>query len=128
MKKAYIPAFFIHGKDDDFIIPQHSKDLHAAYGGQDKRLKIVEGYVWNDLGITILTVLRKCMKKWRLSSTTDCMCHSWSRKTKPLSRSRRRPENNQNRRKNKKKNRRKKSQRWKKWLSTSEHLMSRSNW
>ena len=24
VKKAYIPAFFIHGKDDDFIIPKHS--------------------------------------------------------------------------------------------------------
>lgn len=41
VKKAFIPAFFIHGKDDDFIIPQHSKDLHGAYGGQDKRIKIV---------------------------------------------------------------------------------------
>ena len=41
VKQAYIPAFFIHGKDDDFIIPQHSVDLHKAYGGTDKRIKIV---------------------------------------------------------------------------------------
>ena len=24
VKQAYIPAFFIHGKDDDFIVPKHS--------------------------------------------------------------------------------------------------------
>lgn len=41
VKQAYIPAFFIHGKDDDFIIPQHSQDLFKAYGGIDKRIKIV---------------------------------------------------------------------------------------
>jgi fermentation-respiration switch protein FrsA (DUF1100 family) len=44
VKKAFIPAFFIHGKDDDFIVPKHSQDLYAAYSGgenADKRIKII---------------------------------------------------------------------------------------
>ena len=43
MKQAYIPAFFIHGEDDDFIVPKHSQQLYYAYGGYDKKIKIVKG-------------------------------------------------------------------------------------
>lgn len=42
VKNAYIPAFFIHGKDDIFIVPKHSEELHAAYSGE-KKIKIIEG-------------------------------------------------------------------------------------
>jgi predicted alpha/beta hydrolase len=33
VKKAYIPAFFIAAKDDDFIAPKHTEKLHKAYAG-----------------------------------------------------------------------------------------------
>jgi len=39
---TFIPAFFLHGVDDDFINPQHSQKLHEAYTG-DKELEIVAG-------------------------------------------------------------------------------------
>lgn len=42
VKKAYIPAFFIAAKDDDFIAPKHSEKLYKAYAGE-KIMKIVEG-------------------------------------------------------------------------------------
>ncbi|KAJ1447281.1 Alpha/Beta hydrolase protein [Pelagophyceae sp. CCMP2097] len=32
------PALFVHGADDDFIQPQHSEDILAAYGGATKLL------------------------------------------------------------------------------------------
>lgn len=44
VKKAYIPAFFIAAKDDDFIAPKHTEKLHKAYAGE-KMMKIVEGYL-----------------------------------------------------------------------------------
>lgn len=40
--KAFIPALFIAGKDDQFISPEHTKALHKAYAG-DKNLILVEG-------------------------------------------------------------------------------------
>jgi len=46
VKQAYIPAFFIHGIDDIFIVPKHSEDLFAAYSGKsgaDKKIKLVPG-------------------------------------------------------------------------------------
>jgi fermentation-respiration switch protein FrsA (DUF1100 family) len=42
VKNAFIPAFFIHGKEDDFILAKHTEDLHAAYSGE-KRIKVVPG-------------------------------------------------------------------------------------
>ena len=33
--KTFIPAFFIHAKDDDFILPHHSKDLSKKYAGDN---------------------------------------------------------------------------------------------
>ena len=42
VKNAYIPALFIAAKDDDFIVPEHSKRLHEAYSGE-KNLIITEG-------------------------------------------------------------------------------------
>jgi len=40
--KAKVPALFCHAKDDNFILPHHSKQLHDAYGGK-KNLVMVEG-------------------------------------------------------------------------------------
>jgi len=42
VQNAFIPAFFIHAKDDKFILPHHSKKLFDNYAG-DKQYKIVEG-------------------------------------------------------------------------------------
>merc|ERR1719329_1902873 len=42
-KKASIPALFVHGREDDFIPPSHSKGLFDAYAGDDKRLMMVDG-------------------------------------------------------------------------------------
>jgi fermentation-respiration switch protein FrsA (DUF1100 family) len=33
VKNAFIPAFFIHGKQDDFVLPSHSEELYKAYSG-----------------------------------------------------------------------------------------------
>jgi PhoPQ-activated pathogenicity-related protein len=40
VKKAFIPAFFIVGNEDDFVIPEHTKKLYDAYAGE-KKLKII---------------------------------------------------------------------------------------
>lgn len=42
VKEAFIPAFFVHGKDDDFVKPHHTQKLHDEYSG-DKNFKMVEG-------------------------------------------------------------------------------------
>lgn len=42
VKKAFIPAFFIAGKNDNFIKPHHSQQLHDSYSG-DKNIVLVEG-------------------------------------------------------------------------------------
>ncbi len=36
------PALFVHGEQDDFVQPMHSKALHEKYGG-DKSIHLVEG-------------------------------------------------------------------------------------
>ena len=42
-KKCYVPAFFCHGKDDNFVFPHHCKDLYADYKGFNKELNLVKG-------------------------------------------------------------------------------------
>lgn len=42
VKSAFIPAFFVTGKEDTFILPHHTQDLYKNYSG-DKNLVIVEG-------------------------------------------------------------------------------------
>lgn len=37
VKKAFIPAFFVAGRDDQFINAQHTMKLHEAYAG-DKNI------------------------------------------------------------------------------------------
>eukprot|EP00931_Biecheleriopsis_adriatica_P029499 TRINITY_DN17507_c0_g2_i1.p1 TRINITY_DN17507_c0_g2~~TRINITY_DN17507_c0_g2_i1.p1 ORF type:complete len:596 (+),score=96.03 TRINITY_DN17507_c0_g2_i1:98-1885(+) len=39
---TFIPALFLHGRDDDFIAPHHSQKLFEAYTGE-KELEIVDG-------------------------------------------------------------------------------------
>ena len=46
--KAFIPAFFIAAKGDDFIKPHHTEKLHKAYAGE-KKLMIVEGWLATNL-------------------------------------------------------------------------------
>ena len=41
-KKCYVPAFFCHGKDDNFVKVHHCKDLYSIYPGE-KELVIVDG-------------------------------------------------------------------------------------
>lgn len=40
--RCFIPALFVAGEGDDFIKPDHSRNIHAKYAG-DKNLVIVEG-------------------------------------------------------------------------------------
>eukprot|EP00941_MAST-03F_sp_MAST-3F-sp1_P004938 g4938.t1 len=40
--KAFIPAMFCHGEDDDFILPHHSQKMYDAYSG-DKNIVMVSG-------------------------------------------------------------------------------------
>ncbi len=42
VKKIKIPALFVHGKDDEFILPEHSTRLVKEYGGP-VRVMYVEG-------------------------------------------------------------------------------------
>lgn len=42
VKQAFIPAFFVAGKQDNFIKPEHTQALHKDYAG-DKNLCLVEG-------------------------------------------------------------------------------------
>jgi len=42
VKEAFIPAFFVHGQDDDFVKPHHTQKLYEQYSG-DKNFKMVEG-------------------------------------------------------------------------------------
>lgn len=39
-----IPAFFIVGIEDEIIPYEHTSDLFEAYGGDDKIIKMVNGY------------------------------------------------------------------------------------
>jgi pimeloyl-ACP methyl ester carboxylesterase len=41
-KTCYMPAFFGHGQDDDFIAPSHTQRVHDAYAG-DKQLHFFPG-------------------------------------------------------------------------------------
>lgn len=43
VKSAFIPAFFIAGKQDTFISPEHAVKLHKAYATDDKKIILVEG-------------------------------------------------------------------------------------
>jgi len=40
--KSYVPALFIHGSDDTFILPKHSQALYNNYAG-DKEYHMVDG-------------------------------------------------------------------------------------
>lgn len=42
VSKAFVPALFVHGKQDDFILPSHSEALHKAYAGE-ANITLVEG-------------------------------------------------------------------------------------
>jgi hypothetical protein len=50
----YCPAFFIVAIDDEIVPTDHTKDLFAAYGGDDKTLKMVKGYFWSYLASTTI--------------------------------------------------------------------------
>ena len=43
IKNCKIPAFFIHGSNDEFVKPHHCQDLYKLYGGKDKILTFVKG-------------------------------------------------------------------------------------
>jgi len=42
VSNVFIPALFVHGKDDKFILPSHCEDLKKNYGG-DNNCILVEG-------------------------------------------------------------------------------------
>ena len=63
--KAFIPALFVHGKQDDFILPSHSEELHKKYAGE-ANIMLVEGdhnsrrprYARDSAAIFLKTALR----------------------------------------------------------------------
>lgn len=65
VKKSYIPAFFVAGKNDNFIKPHHSQQLHDLYSG-DKNIVLVEGdhnddrpeFLMNSIGIFFYNCLQ----------------------------------------------------------------------
>ena len=40
--QAFVPALFVHGKSDDFILPSHTEKLHQKYAGEAEMM-MVEG-------------------------------------------------------------------------------------
>eukprot|EP00656_Telonema_subtile_P007390 TRINITY_DN13473_c0_g1_i4.p1 TRINITY_DN13473_c0_g1~~TRINITY_DN13473_c0_g1_i4.p1 ORF type:complete len:371 (-),score=76.31 TRINITY_DN13473_c0_g1_i4:503-1615(-) len=40
--RCFIPAVFVHGKEDNFILPHHSEEMHEHYAG-DKQIILVDG-------------------------------------------------------------------------------------
>jgi len=40
---CFTPILFIHGENDSFIKPEHSRKLHEAYCGEEKQIMIVPG-------------------------------------------------------------------------------------
>ena len=42
-KECDCPAFFLHGSEDNFIVPEHSEKNFAAYGGTNKVIKKCAG-------------------------------------------------------------------------------------
>ncbi len=40
---SFVPALFVHGRDDAFILPRHSELLFAKYGSEDKNRILVDG-------------------------------------------------------------------------------------
>ena len=43
VKNCKVPAFFCHGRDDNFVFPHHCKDLYKDYKGDYKYLNLVRG-------------------------------------------------------------------------------------
>eukprot|EP00008_Paramoeba_atlantica_P013909 CAMPEP_0201475458 /NCGR_PEP_ID=MMETSP0151_2-20130828/886_1 /ASSEMBLY_ACC=CAM_ASM_000257 /TAXON_ID=200890 /ORGANISM="Paramoeba atlantica, Strain 621/1 / CCAP 1560/9" /LENGTH=366 /DNA_ID=CAMNT_0047855559 /DNA_START=192 /DNA_END=1292 /DNA_ORIENTATION=- len=37
---CFIPALFVHGKDDNFILPHHSNDIQKKYGGESNLIQV----------------------------------------------------------------------------------------
>ena len=35
-KDCEVPVYFLHGADDNFVVPEHSQKNHAAYKGTNK--------------------------------------------------------------------------------------------
>lgn len=65
VKEAFIPAFFVHGKNDDFIKPHHTQKLHDEYSG-DKNLVMCDGdhnstrpsFLFTSIGIFFFNTLQ----------------------------------------------------------------------
>jgi len=63
--RCFVPALFVHGKDDAFIKSHHSADLHERYAG-DKNLVVVDGdhntarprFLFDSAGIFLQTCLQ----------------------------------------------------------------------
>ena len=43
VKNCSVPAFFCHGRDDNFVFPHHCKDLYKDYKGYYKYINLVKG-------------------------------------------------------------------------------------
>ena len=43
LEQCEVPVFFLHGKDDTFITPEHSQKNLAKYAGPKKQLELCAG-------------------------------------------------------------------------------------
>ncbi len=41
VNKTFVPAYFIAGSDDTFILPHHAEELWKAYAGVDKIYEVI---------------------------------------------------------------------------------------
>jgi len=64
-EQCFVPALFVHGRDDVFIKRHHSEDIHEKYAG-DKNIIVVEGdhnsprprFMFDSAGIFLQTCLQ----------------------------------------------------------------------
>ena len=64
-EQCFVPALFVHGRDDVFIKRHHSQDIHERYAG-DKNIIVVEGdhnsprprFMFDSAGIFLQTCLQ----------------------------------------------------------------------
>jgi fermentation-respiration switch protein FrsA (DUF1100 family) len=61
---ARTPIFLIHGADDDFVKPRHTKLIFDAWGGRTKELHLVPGNHLDDRPAEVLTIAMLFVAGW----------------------------------------------------------------
>jgi len=63
-RNAKTPLFVIHGEDDDFILPEHSRLLFEAYRGKPKEIRLIPGKHVDQRPYDVLTLALMFVGAW----------------------------------------------------------------